>query len=308
MTSLEAFDNFGGPIQQCVLPLVAKVDDQLFPVGTGFVINASGLFVTAAHVLEEACNKAIRRKGVDGKYYNHYEFYAIYVSDEPLPDIDATVGGLLPIDHVWAPAELDIGFGWLRLPRRLSDNEPLPVYPVRIRPVVPKLETNIVALGYYKMAGSMKVGGQAVIEYAQQTAISKGTIQEVFPEFRDKGMLSFPCFRTDARFEPGMSGAPIFDETGNVLGVVCSGGDSAGDTAQFISHGSLIWPIFGCQVDIAKTPEAPPEKTLLYDLARDGSLLTDDTFDHLSVTTNTSGSRTIRISIPHDVRASDAAK
>lgn len=304
-TSFNPFDEFGGPSQQCVLPLVAKVDDSLFPVGTGFVINSDGLFVTAAHVLTEAHAKAVRRQNQeDTQYYDHLEFYAIYVSQEPIPGTNHTVGGLLPIDYAWIPNELDIGFGWLRLPRRVPENTLLHTYSVRIRPAIPKIGDKITALGYYKMTGAFKMGEPAIIEYALETAISQGTIQEVYPTYRDKGMLSFPCFQTDARFDHGMSGGPIFDEHGNVCGVVCSGLNSfketsVEDTNEFISYGSLIWPIFGCHIDIAKQPGSPPEKTLLYDLAHEGHIITDDTLNYVQVVTNKDGSRSISIQVPN---------
>lgn len=292
---LQPFNSFGAPLQQCVLPLVAKIDNELFPVGTGFVINADGLFVTAAHVLTEAHSKAVRRQNLNGQYYNHYEFYAIYVSDEPLPEKDATVGGLLPIDRIWAPNDLDIGFGWLRLPRRVSDNTLLPLYPVRIRPAIPKIGSQITAIGYYQMAGSLENSDTSVIKYAMETAISTGTIEAIYPEYRDKGMLSFPCFHSNAKFNHGMSGGPIFDEQGNVLGVVCSGLNSSEEACEFISYGSLIYPILGCQIDIAKQPEAQSETTLLYDLALEGHIITDDSLQHIQVISNSNGSRTISI-------------
>jgi len=215
--SLKPFDHFGHPVQQCVLPLVAKADGALFPVGTGFVINASGLFVTAAHVLEEANGKAIRRINQDGKYYDHYEFFAVCVGTENLPGSDTRVGGLLPIDYVWAPQELDIGFGWLRLPRRSTDDTLLPLHPVRMRPALPKVGQLVAGMGYYEIEGCLDPGTDSVKEFAWRTAISSGTIQEIHPTYRDTAMLSFPCFRTDARFSHGMSGGPVFDEYGTPI-------------------------------------------------------------------------------------------
>lgn len=240
--SLTAFPHFGGQIQRGVFPLIVKIDDQLLPVGTGFAINPNGLFITAAHVLTEAHKKAVRRRSENGSYYDHYEFYALYVSDEPSGEGDSTIGGLLPIDRVWAPIELDIGFGWLRLPIRVSDNTPLRINVVSLRPKIPSVGDPICGMGYYEMAGTFSAADNSIIEYFQNTAIASGTVEEVHPQFRDRGLLSFPCFRTDATFNHGMSGGPIFDKTGHVIGVICSG-----DTQPGMSYGSLIWPIFGAK-------------------------------------------------------------
>jgi hypothetical protein len=130
-----------------------------------------------------------------------------------------------------------------------------------------------------------------IINYAQQTAISSGSILEVHPLYRDRGLLSFPCFRTDAVFNHGMSGGPIFDEAGNVIGVVCSG-----ETDSSYSYGSLIWPIFGAQIDFLKEP-GEAGKTI-YDLAVSGKIQTDESLKSINVTTNPDGSRTINYLAP----------
>jgi len=299
MTAFEQFSEFGGVVQQCVLPLVVKIDEMIQPIGTGFVVNPDGLFITAAHVLEEAYKFAVRRKRDDGTYYDHYEFYAIYVSNEPLPESDSTVGGLVPINFIWSPKDLDIGFGWLNLPRRVSDNTLLSLNPVCIRPAIPKIGEKINAIGYYEMDGAIRQGDIPNIDYQHKTAISKGVIVEIHPEYRDKGMLSFPCFRTDARFEHGMSGGPIFNEFGYVCGVVCSSSDTP-ESGDFTSYGSLIWPIFGCHIDIALDGNPMPKKTLLYDLATKGLIKTDDTFNRVYVETADSGECTVKISMTND--------
>jgi hypothetical protein len=158
MISFEEFPEFGGPIQQAVFPLVVKIDNNLKSIGTGFAISTEGLFMTAAHVLDEASNSAVRRQSDDGTYYNHYEFYAVYVSNKPIStsNTEETIGGLIPVDFICAPEELDIGFGWLRLPIN-NEGELLKIYPVRLRPNIPKIGTKIAALGYYKMSENLRL-------------------------------------------------------------------------------------------------------------------------------------------------------
>lgn len=295
--NFESFPEFGGPVQQCVLPVVAKVANRIHPLGTGFVAYGNGLLVTAAHVLQAASDLAIRSRCKDGSYYNHYELYAIYVGDERGPDMSSSIGGLVPIDHVWAPKELDIGFAWLRLPTRIPDDLPLPLRQVRIRPGVPRIGAKVCAIGYYRMEGSFDDANPAIINYAQQTAVSKGIVQEVHPEYRDKGMLNFPCFRTDARFDHGMSGGPIFDETGNVVGVVCSGTTGL-KSNSYTSYGSLVWPIFGCTIETASDSNSKPTATLLYDLAAEGHIKTDSTISLVTVQTMASGERRVSLAMP----------
>jgi hypothetical protein len=58
-------------------------------------------------------------------------------------------------------------------------------------------------------------------------------------------MLPFPCFEVEARFDGGMSSGPVFDETGAVCGIICSGIDGAHESGAPVSYVTTIWPIFG---------------------------------------------------------------
>lgn len=108
-------------------------------------------------------------------------------------------------------------------------------------------------------------------------------------------MLNFPCFQTDARFEPGMSGGPIFRENGSVCGVICSGG-LGGEKDGYISNASLIWPAMATSIEINFKKGNPLEQITLYELAKRKFISVDDTFKKLKVVNNTNG--TITISTP----------
>ncbi len=68
------------------MPIIAKVDKEIVPVGTGFIIHDAGLMMTAAHVLVDAAAKAVRKVNETGKFYNHYELYALHATNEKHPD------------------------------------------------------------------------------------------------------------------------------------------------------------------------------------------------------------------------------
>lgn len=78
---------------------------------------------------------------------------------------------------------------------------------------------------------------------------SKGQILDVHERYRDRVVLPFPCACTDARFDGGMSGGPVFDIEGRVLGVVASGYTTEGENADQTSYFSLIWPALGLSLD-----------------------------------------------------------
>ena len=66
------------------------------------------------------------------------------------------------------------------------------------------------------------------------------------PSGRDQVLVPQPSFQVGARFEPGMSGGPVFDEAGLVIGVVSSG---MSDGARPYGTASLIAPILPLQLE-----------------------------------------------------------
>jgi hypothetical protein len=51
--------------------------------------------------------------------------------------------------------------------------------------------------------------------------------------------------QTDARFDPGMSGGPVFNKDGQICAVVSTGMPPEYEGGEHYSHASLIWPVFG---------------------------------------------------------------
>jgi hypothetical protein len=285
----KTFAEIGEPIQQFVLPLIAKVDDIIEGIGTGFIINPNGLFVTASHVLVQAHDCGVRRMGATG-FYNHYEFYALYANNQMAGEGSDLFGGLLPVENIWAPIDLDIGYGQLKLPIHKETGNPIPTMSARLRAAIPEVGEIVTAVGYLAMCGTCREeNGSLDIEFKMNTAVVSGKVVEVKPVRRDSGLLSFPCFRVDAEYDHGMSGGPIFDASGRVCGVVCSGADWNGG-----SWGSLIWPLFGSEIERRREAGGPLEKALLYDLAKEGSILTDESFNRVTVERLENGHRTAK--------------
>jgi hypothetical protein len=288
---------FGHVLQQVVMPIVAKVYDRLIPIGTGFVIAPDGLMMTASHVLIEAEKHKIREKRPDGEFYDYYELYALYITNEQHGEYNQyTVGGLWPIDNLWCPNELDIGFCWLRQATRNGKLITFPV--VKLSPGIPKVGEQISGFGYYNSNSSLTdevINSQIKVNYLHDTAFTRGEILEIYPVKRDNGSLKFPCFHTDARFEYGMSGGPIFNQAGAVCGVICYGMPPIEEDPRYISYGSLLWPAMAAQIEVCIDPAKGVETLLIYDLVKKGYISTDETFKNISIVLAPNGERTVSI-------------
>src|SRR5699024_4116564 len=91
-------------------------------------------------------------------------------------------------------------------------------------------------------------------DYLNYNREVEGVVTKVFPKFRDKGFMTFPCFEIEREFANGMSGGPIFNEDDQVCGVISSCGING------VSYGSTLWPALGIKIG----------NKYLKDLARQG--------------------------------------
>lgn len=69
--------------------------------------------------------------------------------------------------------------------------------------------------------------------------ISKGHVIDTFPRGRDKAMIPWPSLAIDVSSTGGMSGGPVYDKGGSLVGLLCS---SIEDDVNGVSYVSLIWP------------------------------------------------------------------
>ena len=78
--------------------------------------------------------------------------------------------------------------------------------------------------------------------------------------------MPFPCFRTNARFDGGMSGGPVFNASGRVCGLVCSTYPPFSEDEEHASYATLVWPAFAIPVDLDRVGHPRAERYLAFDL------------------------------------------
>jgi hypothetical protein len=271
----------GDILHQTVLPIIAMSKRNVIPLGTGFLITNSGLIMTARHVIEDFidrieirdCNEPVENFGL----------FAIYESDikneRTKLSSNCYVGGPIRIIQTCASAGLDIALCQLQLKRKKETGEALRFPIVRLNLDIPKNGVKILGVGYCKSKvlkdKYIKKGKNRIrfLNYSHNLVTTGGEIVEYI---KSQGYRRFPTFRTTARFDPGMSGGPIFRENGSVCGVICSSLSNCTDRNGYISYVSDIGPALSFTVDILLEGKKEPQKFTLFELIKMNIIGADD--------------------------------
>jgi hypothetical protein len=257
-----------------VLPIVHIKGGVIRPLGTCFSLTPDGLCMTARHVIEEGFRITgdIRYKNLDLEQ-NGY-FGALYTSSEKHPENpDHILGGILPMYKVYFCDTLDIALFKLTLPVDTRTGEMLrfPVHQLRLS--FPGIGEPFFSLGYRTMDWQK---GVSINTYNvdHKYSATRGQVEELHAGGRDKVMLPYPCFRTSARLDGGMSGGPLIDNFGRVFGVVCSSFGVSTDDGH-ISYASLVGPAMAMTLEVADTLDGPARKAFLWELVESGAISAD---------------------------------
>jgi len=97
---------------------------------------------------------------------------------------------------------------------------------------------------------------------------TRGEVTSLLPRGRDQATLWFPVFQTTAHFAGGMSGGPVFNQQGELCGLVCydAGGDLDNPEAASISYAVMLFPLLACQVKLSLPGELPNKICTIQDL------------------------------------------
>ena len=105
----------------------------------------------------------------------------------------------------------------------LASNQP-PVFGLnypKINLIPPEPGEVIVAMGFHSSNTVASADGAGPLRAWEDTpTISRGVVFEVHHQARDKILMPHPCFMADCDVRGGMSGGPVFDETGFIRGII----------------------------------------------------------------------------------------
>ncbi|HTF16634.1 MAG TPA: trypsin-like peptidase domain-containing protein [Chryseolinea sp.] len=254
------------PIYSVTVRIVAMDKDfqNVVASGTGVVV-AQNLVLTAKHVFEDFAVKfgigKINSAGVAET--DDFNIWVMFMSNHP--------GQLY---HVYEVAQIhlnpysDLALFHLNSFDKAGKNHRYFSSPLSL--VIPSIGERVTAFGYPKSKVVVRRDEQGTshIEINDEPSISVGEIKDVHPEKRDNFSITFPSALTNARMDGGMSGGPVFNDEGMLIGLVCRGYDLV-DDEEPISYIALLWPL------MATIVELKGERIPLYKLAEDGIVKTE---------------------------------
>lgn len=221
-------------IREYGLSLAAVKGDEWHPSGTAVVI-APRFAITAKHLFDEDWYRLERFSVVASQVLQNGTLGALWTVDRvfPSPITDVSLLYLSPVSG----SQSAFDYRWERTPI--------------INLVPPKVGETIIGFGYPKSEVEVtRASCTMTVKWSDRPSITKGTVREVHHESRDSGMLRYPCFRTNARFDNGMSGGPVFNEKGELCGIIGSGMPPVDDTQEWASYVTSLWPTMGILVDV----------------------------------------------------------
>jgi hypothetical protein len=219
--------------------------------------------LTAKHVLDELLPTA-----EGGEIAESLSLLQIYrEGDEHEYAVWDVVGAILHPDTDLAVLKIDPD------PRISGQGRP-PWGRLVISPLMPTVGQAVAGFGYRRSAialGENSNGGPHV-DLTDEPMVGVGTVQELHEAGRDPRYIHYPSFRVDAPFARGMSGGPVFDESGALCGIISRGmerPDGRDTQADATEYAAAIWPVFSLNIGTDRPRSA-------YDLVTAGLIEVDD--------------------------------
>lgn len=95
---------------------------------------------------------------------------------------------------------------------------------------------------------------EGIEKYISNRYFSNGIVKDIHDLQRDSSTINFPSFETNARYEGGMSGGPVFSQGHYVVGLISSSmklpQSDQHQLEEYYSHAATIWPLLGNMIEI----------------------------------------------------------
>lgn len=255
-------------IHEIAMPLVAvRNGAEEFASGTAFMIGA-GVAVTAYHVVDDMLRRYEVGIAEDESITVTFELLAFLTLDRGVAHLP------MKVMRIWRAAPLDLAVLAVGVPTDFSDDHVWKVPALSLLP--PRRGDEVVAFGFPNSAVT-RDSDHPHATWSMDSITATGHVIEIHHELRDSARLPFPCFRTNARFDGGMSGGPVLNNTtGQVCGVICSNLPATREDEEHVSYASTLWPIVGTLIDDPRRSTGASRQFPLMDFFNSGRLAAVD--------------------------------
>lgn len=244
--------------------LVIDKDSNIFASGTCFSV-ACGVLITARHVIEDFLQRFTKNPVKEFEVVD-FCIWAIQILESE--DLYA----VWSVSNFWLVPNSDIAL--LRIAPYCKNAAKLEdIKQAKLNLFPPSIGSRIVGFGYHNSCvdKSNITNNNLNIVVNDTASATIGEVMEIHEFYRDKVRLNFPCFRVNARFDAGMSGGPVFNDDGEVCGVICSSLPADEECKEDISYVTTLWPLMGMKINVNRDGDYPKDVTYpVLDLARDG--------------------------------------
>ncbi|RJX28582.1 MAG: serine protease [Desulfarculus sp.] len=250
-------------ITEFALPLTAVKDREYFPSGTAIVIGPF-FAITAKHVFEDYWGRYHQKLLDSGKFEGSFSVQAVQI-------VQGNQGLLWNVNRIWLSPFTDIAFIQLTPGSALAVQHKWRCPRINLLPPPPG--SRIVGFGYHSSKIKIEEDSETVtVEWHDVPTTTVGQVIEIHETRRDERRLKFPCFRTNARFDGGMSGGPVFNDDGELCGLICSSMSFPDDGGHHTSYATTLWPAMGTMIDMDRVGFEQGQEYPVLELAKLGHI------------------------------------
>jgi hypothetical protein len=225
-------------------PLLFGIFGQSFDHDGNRIVQqgGSGIFVaqflglTARHVSQHFFRLDGRRDAPPARLYETQYGASLFQLHDPFGGRRQPLTAMWQAHHTWDSQVTDITLVHVSAEsgHALDLQAQMPTRFFEWSLLSPPVGTRVTMLGFPETTVTSEEG-QWSIEGG--FVLQEATVDVVFKERRDRGMLNFPCFALNMHAEGGFSGGPVFHE-GRLCGIVSS--STTYDTQTYVAS---LWPM-----------------------------------------------------------------